>query len=115
MKKLLDLIKRHSTEAFVLLALLTVGVLSFVFVELFASAGNTVTVTVDGELYGEYSLFVDATYEIGEGNILTVEGGVAYMSYADCPDKTCKNMGKISKTGEKIICLPNRVAVEILE
>ncbi len=113
MKKVLDLIKRHSTEAIVLFALLFIGVLSFVFLELFSKPGNTVTVTVDGELYGKYSLYVDAVYEIGEGNILTVSGGMAYMSYADCPDKTCINMGKISKTGEKIICLPNRVSAEI--
>lgn len=113
MKKVLDLIKRHSIEAIVLFALLLVGALSFVFIKLFSSTGNTVTVTVDGEIFGEYSLYVDAVYEIGEGNILTVKGGVAFMSYADCPDKTCKNMGKISKTGEKIICLPNRVSAEI--
>lgn len=115
MKKVRDLIKRHSIEAIVLSALLLVGALSFVFVELFSSPGNTVTVTVDGEIFGEYSLFVDAVYEIGEGNILTVSGGEAFMSFADCPDKTCVNMGKISKTGEKIICLPNRVSAEIRE
>ena len=113
MKKVLDMIKRHSVETVVICALLLAGFLSLLFVDLFASEGSNVIVTVDGELYGEYSLYFDAVYEIGEGNRLVIEGGVAYMSHADCPDKTCVNMGKISRVGEKIICLPNRVAVEI--
>ena len=113
MKKLSDLIKRHIKEVVIIALLLSIGVLSFVFVNLFATEGTTVVVTVDGEQYGEYSLYFDATYEIGEGNILTVSGGAAYMSYADCPDKTCINMGKISAVGERIICLPNRVMAEI--
>ncbi len=113
MKKVLDRIKRHSVEVVAIGALLLAGFLSFLFVNLFAEEGGTVVVTVDGELYGEYSLYLDAVYEIEDGNRLVIEGGEAYISHADCPDKTCVNMGKISRVGEKIICLPNRVAVEI--
>ena len=113
MEKISGFIKRHIKEVVIIALLLLVGVLSLVLVNLFAAGGSTVVVSIDGEQYGEYSLFFDAEYEIGDGNILTVSGGAAYMSYADCPDKTCKNMGKISHVGEKIICLPNRVMVEI--
>ena len=113
MRKVLDIIKRHSVEAVVIGALLLAGLLSLIFTSVFAKDGTTVRVSVDGELYGEYSLYFDSEYRINDTNILVISGGVAYMRYADCPDKTCINMGKISKVGEKIICLPNRVAAEI--
>lgn len=113
MKKVLDVIKRHYIEAVVILALLVAGFVFLLLTETFAEAGNTVVVTVDGEAFGEYSLYVDAVYEIGEGNTLTVSGGEAYMSHADCPDKTCIKMGRVFRFGERIICLPNRVILEI--
>ena len=113
MKKLFALIGRHTKEMIIIVSLLLVGVISFAFVRLFSKDGTSVIVSVNGETVGEYSLYFDAEYQIGEGNVLTVSGGKAYMSYADCPDHTCKNMGKISALGEKIICLPNKVMVEI--
>ena len=35
------------------------------------------------------------------------------MEYADCPDKLCINQGKITDSSKKIICLPNKVIVEV--
>ena len=35
------------------------------------------------------------------------------MSEADCPDKVCMGMGKISRNGEFIACLPNRLLVVV--
>ncbi len=35
------------------------------------------------------------------------------MDKADCPDKLCVKQGKISKSGESIICLPHKVVVKI--
>lgn len=113
MKKVLDIIKRHSVEAVVILALILAGFAFTVLRDVLGVEGNTVVVTLDGEVCGEYSLYVDAVYDIGEGNILTVSGGEAYMSYASCPDKKCVKMGRVSISGERIICLPNRVTVEI--
>lgn len=68
----------------------------------------------DGEkMY--YSLKTDGKYPIlGGKNVLIVKDGEAYMSHADCPDKTCVRTGKISKTGQNIVCLPNKVYVSII-
>ena len=35
------------------------------------------------------------------------------MIDATCPDHICVNQKEISKTGETIVCLPNKVIVEI--
>ena len=43
--------------------------------------------------------------EIGDEKVRVIE--------ADCPDKLDVKQGYISKTGEVIVCLPNRLVIEI--
>ena len=78
--------------------------------------GDTVTVTVGGELYGEYPLSEDRTVEIKNGdavNLLIIEGGKAFVGSASCPDGICVSHKPISRDGESIICLPNEVVVTV--
>ena len=42
-----------------------------------------------------------------------IENGSVVMEWADCPDQLCVNHRSISRDGESIICLPNRVVVSI--
>ena len=46
-------------------------------------------------------------------NTLVIKGGVADMTSADCPDHLCVKQKAISKEGESIICLPNKVVVTV--
>ena len=80
------------------------------------SAGDTVAVTVDGKLFGEYPLSEDRVVEIENGdgyNILVIKDGKARVSEASCPDGICSSHRPIAYGGESIICLPNKVVVEI--
>ena len=72
-----------------------------------------VSISVDGDLYGTYSLGEDRTVEINETNRLEISGGAARMDWADCPDQVCVNHRSISRDGESIICLPNQVVVSV--
>ncbi len=99
-------------------AVLLVGGLLAVVLYLTKSTGSTVEVWVDSTLSATYSLADEGTYII-EGldsgtNTLVIEDGCAWLADADCPDHTCVNMGKISRSGQSIICLPHRVVVEIV-
>ena len=38
---------------------------------------------------------------------------MAHVTDADCPDQVCIRMGKISKTGENIVCLPHKLVVQL--
>ena len=54
--------------------------------------GDTLRITIDGELYGEYSLADNQTVTMTEKlgyNRLVIENGTAYMADADCADKYC--------------------------
>ncbi len=45
--------------------------------------------------------------EFGEGKVRSIE--------ADCPDQIDVLQGYISEVGETIVCLPNRMVVEIID
>lgn len=81
---------------------------------LFGKSGNQqLTVTVAGEVYGTYPLNENQTIEIGETNICRIQDGQVTMIQADCPDHLCLRQGPIDSKGETIVCLPNRVVLEI--
>lgn len=44
--------------------------------------------------------------EVGDGSVKVVD--------ADCPDKLDVHQGEISRPGEIIVCLPNRMIIEII-
>lgn len=68
--------------------------------------------TADGDEI--YPLNKDGLFSLNGGtNTLVIENGEAWVSEADCPDKICMGMGKISKNGEFIACLPNQVIIVV--
>jgi hypothetical protein len=77
--------------------------------------GGQVTVEAAG---GEfiYSLDQDRVVRVpgplGD-TILVIRGGAAWVEDSPCPDKICVAMGGISRPGEWIACLPNRVMVSV--
>ena len=61
-----------------------------------------------------YSLGEDQEISINGGtNTLVIKNNRAKMKEADCPDQLCVNQKAISKNNESIICLPNKVVVEV--
>lgn len=86
-------------------------------VSLFKGQGAEVVITVNGEQWGRYSLSEDATVVIENGehsNTLIISGGKARVDDASCPDKLCVKMGEAEFSGQSIICLPNKVVIEIV-
>ena len=95
-------------------SILAVAIALFLIVELTKEEGAGVVVKVDGVEVAEYSLSKSGTYPLNGGtNILVIEDGRAYLSDANCPDKLCVHQGKISRTGEVITCLPNKLTVTV--
>lgn len=46
-------------------------------------------------------------------NIISVEDGKIRISKSDCPDQICVLQGNVHKSGETIVCLPNKFVIEI--
>ena len=106
--------KKMIADIILIAAVLVIALSVFLFVELSRKEGAFVRVSVNGERVAEYSLSVDGEYSLNGGtNILVIENGEAYIKWADCPRQICVKDGKISRTGERITCLENRVVVEV--
>ena len=99
----------------ILVVLALAGICMAVFT-LFPREGNTlVRITVDDTLYGEYSLLEDQEISIGETNICEIRDGQVRMIWADCPDQLCIHQSALDEKGQgAIICLPNRVQIEVV-
>ena len=70
----------------------------------------------DGSVVSEYPLSQNRTVVLngsGGTNVLVIEDGTARIDKADCPDGLCCKTGKVSRSGQSIICLPHKLTVEI--
>lgn len=80
--------------------------------------GRILRVEKHSELYGEYSLYEDREIVIDDGvhyNKIVIKDGEAYMDEANCRYKLSTYMPAISINGETIVCLPNRVFLEVID
>ncbi len=112
--------KRYDLLLLAALVLVGLGLTAFVLLSRMNSASDGLTVTIrqDNEVVATLPLDEDATYAVqgedgGTTNLVVIEDGTVHMEEADCPDQLCVKQGKISYAGDSLICLPNRVVVEI--
>ncbi len=100
----------------VVVALIIYGLFAF---SVSGETAELVSVFVDGREYAVYNLkeITDSkTVEIKTDNgynILELNSEGARMLDSSCPDKTDIKMGKITKPGQIILCVPNKVTVKI--
>lgn len=106
----------------IIIALILVSLLSSGII-LYSSAhtkyqSQYIEIQVDGEFYKKIPFnssteeTIDLKTKLGE-NIIRISKGYVQILDADCPDKVCVKDGSISKPGQSLVCLPNRVVVEI--
>lgn len=98
------------------LMMILLGIAGYGVIRLGQKKGSQVVIYVDQKEIGRYDLDTDTTKEIQTAkgtNTLVIENGMAYVTDADCPDQVCIRMGKISKTGENIVCLPHKLVIQV--
>ena len=79
--------------------------------------GQQVSVTIDGENAGHYSLLQSKTVPLegygGYSLTLVIQDGKAHVEDSTCPDLICQNHAAISRDSEQIICLPARIVITV--
>lgn len=108
------MIKKADVALFFIILIFGLAVSYFTFTG--NLTGDKVKVTVDGKLYGYYPLGEDREVEIshsGHTNNIIIKDGVVSMAYSSCANQVCVNTGPVSHTKDSIVCLPNKVMVEI--
>lgn len=115
------MIKLTKGDKFLILMILLISLSSFLYINRYAFSDREMYVSVqvngveikkiilDSQLVG-HTIPVQTEYgynliELGDGKVRVIE--------ADCPDKIDVKQGYISRIGETIVCLPNRMVIEI--
>lgn len=123
MKNLMKMVKIGDIVIIALLVMLSFLPLAIFTYQNASANGDSmhVVVSADGEVVHEMELKNDHTREIyefvddhGHENTVVREGLIVYISDANCQDLLCVQQGQISEVGETLVCLPNRVLVEIV-
>ncbi len=97
-----------------ILAIALVGLCLLFFNGRKTSPGSSVVVEVDGKTVASYPLDTDGVFVLNGGtNTLEIKDGKARISDADCPNMQCVRQGWISRGGQSIVCLPNKLIVTV--
>ena len=99
-------------------------IFSFLFAYYMATVNkNLEKKYVSIQINGEEIYTIEISKEIiGEPYVLETEFGRNVLQFGDgevkiieasCPDQLCVKQGKIGQVGQLIVCLPNRLVVEI--
>ena len=104
------LIKRGDIiiTATVLLVAAILGIILFFF----TNEGEKVVIKQNNKVLYELPLSENTKIEL-VGNTVDIKNGKADVTNASCKNQICVKHKKIEKKGESIVCLPNKVIVEI--
>lgn len=96
-----------------------IGIVFSVLV-LTAPEKDTVRIVSGGKVLYTFDLSTaeDATLVIGESgqqNTVEIRDHRIRVKDADCPDKTCVNMGWLSSSAMPIVCLPHHLVIEFTD
>lgn len=85
---------------------------------LFSKPAISVEVSIDGTVVETLDLNKDTEITINGynngTNHLVIKDGEVSVDDASCPDAVCIHQGKIHKSGEMIVCLPNLMIAQIV-
>ena len=79
-------------------------------------ADGTLLVLTTPDGTKEYALSEDCEIKLDSQGIhltVVIENGAAYVLESDCPDAVCRAGGRISKSGETILCAPAGVRLSV--
>ena len=124
MRDIIPYMKQYITKADVILliALIAFGLAA---TAVLAARGNDssaakVVIKSRGSLFASYSLSEDVTINVpsdskggSDYNVVTIKGGSVLITEASCHNQVCVHHAPISRHGETLVCLPNRLVVSI--
>ena len=106
-------------DGVVALAVVALAVLLVFLLRPAEGSNLTAVITLDGETVAQYrldQLSQPVTLTVDEGTYpLTIraEQGRICIEHSDCPSQDCVRTGWISRPGQQIICLPNRLVISL--
>lgn len=99
-------------------AVLAIGLWGFSYFQGLVQGASEVIIKSEGEVVTtlEIDATTSASYTVENQygrNVIWIEAGQVKMHEASCKNQLCVEAGHIHLPGQSIVCLPNRVVVEI--
>lgn len=104
-----------SADKNLIVVVILIVVLLYSYIEITEPDPIYVDVSYDGKTIYKYDISDDGSIETEYGNIIKVSGGRVWVEWASCPDGLCVKQGEVYKTGQSIICIPNKTVIQIVD
>ena len=95
-----------------IICLLAVGIIALAAVLLCSKSGKTVVITQNNKEVYCGSLFEDKVIDL-KTNVIEIKNGKVNVKEAVCKNQICVNHKQISKKGELIACIPNKILITV--
>ncbi len=97
---------------FIVIGLLgVVAAVSFFAINLFSAPSVKVVVSENNKIVYEGKISEDNRIQL-QNNVVVIKNGEVFMQESNCKNQICVKHKKIKRSGESIICLPNKVIIE---
>lgn len=93
-----------------------ISMIFIIFYKIFSNNGKQALVYHDGILVKTIDLSIDANYVVDGDNgdvLINVRGGKVKVESENSPLHLCSRQGYIDNTYESIVCLPNKIVINI--
>ncbi len=107
-------------DIIIIIAIAVLAIGGWAMTHLVSNSTQALSVVVKSEGKVLNQLQIDATtsasYTVENkygSNVIWIREGSVEMHEASCKNQLCVNVGHISLPGQSIVCLPNRVVIEI--
>lgn len=109
-------LKLYKIGDFFLILLLGLGTAASFFFNPSSRVGTEVLVILQNQKIGLFSTSKDTVFTlvgpVGKTEI-QIQDARVWISKAPCRHHICQHQGKISKSGQILVCVPNRIYVQI--
>ena len=102
-------------EILIILGIIAAALIALLVINLTSQKGNMAVITVENTAVKEVDLSDSGEFTVDsiENVTFEVKDGSIRVKENDCPDKICVDTGWISKTNDRIICMPKKMIIEI--
>ncbi len=97
----------------IIIASVAGAILALILIFLFCGTkGEMVVIRQNDNIVGSFPISQNEEIALGT-NTIKIQNGEVEVVWADCKNQLCKKHSAISKKGESIVCLPNKVIITI--
>lgn len=111
---------RPTALDFIIIAAVLAVAVWLLILPIFSSHGEEVTVSVrkgsETFTFKECPIDEPQSFEVENNGIrltVVIDEGAVWVEAADCDDRVCVHSGKISRSGQSIICAPAGVVINV--